>query len=642
MIESGRPVVVADASGTAEGVSVRLTSSQALVRYLQRQYSERDGRRQRLIAGMFGIFGHGNVAGLGQALAEEGGDLRYFQPRNEQSMVHTAIGYAKAKNLLSTMACASSIGPGSTNLVTGAAAATVNRVPVLLLPADYYATRRQGPVLQQIEHPVSIDVSVNDTLRPVSRFFDRISRPEQILETLPEAMRALTDPAETGAVTISLPQDVQTEAYSYPASFFRERTWRIERRAPDERVITAAIAMLRDAARPFIIAGGGVHYSEAWDELRAFAESFGIPVGETFVGRGSIRDGSGLLTWGAGVTGTSASTALMRDADLVICVGTRLTDFTTGSRGAFGNPDVRFIAMNVSARDANKMGAHPIVADAREALRALLRAGLAAAIQPNGSYLAEIARLRDAWLDDVAHEVNAPHPGELPGQGELIGILNQQARRGDVVIAAAGSPPADLHKLWDASSGREIQMEFGFSCMGYEIPAGLGARLARAEGEVYVVIGDGTYLMNPTEIVTAAQEGLNVTIIVFENHGFQAIRQLQVGKTGSAFGNEFRHRDAAGGYLTGPYVSVDYAKNAESLGAQSWHVTTAEDFCLALRAAREHSGPKVIVVQTEPHRYTPASGMFWDVAPPEHSEDPEVQRRRGMYDLERRSQRYLG
>ncbi len=622
--------------------AVRLTAAQAIVRYLQRQYSERDGDELRLIPAIAGIFGHGNVTGLGQAIVEEGEALRFFQVRNEQSMVHMAAGYAKAMRRRATLACTASIGPGSTNLVTGAATATVNRLPVLLLPADAYASRHQGPVLQQIEHPVSFDVTVNDCLRPVSRFFDRINRPEQILASLPEAMRVLADPVETGAVTISLPQDVQNEAYDYPAAFFDRRVWRIGRVEPDRSAIDAALALLAQATRPMIIAGGGIHYSEAWDELRAFAEAAGIPVGETFVGRGAMRDEGSLVLRGAGITGTPAAGRIMREADLIIAVGTRLTDFTTGSHGAFQHPDVRFININVSGHDANKLGGLAIVADARRALSALTT-GLRGQLRPSRlAYLADVADIQRDWLETVDREVYASRPGEALGQGEVIGVLNRHARSGDVVVAASGTPAGDVHKLWDATNGREVQMEFGFSCMGFELPAGLGIRLAGTNGEVFVFIGDGTFLMSPTELVTAAQEGLKVTVILSENHGFQAIRQLQIGKGGASFGNEFRYRDPAVDALAGDYVQIDLAGAARSLGARTWYVETLDALTMALDEAREADGPCVIVVATEPHRYTPGSEVFWDISVAQVSDDPAVQAERQVYERQRTQQRFLG
>lgn len=577
--------------------TIRLTMSQALVKYISGQFSERDGHERRFIPAIFGIFGHGNVAGIGQALYEYGQDLPYYRSCNEQSMVHTACGYAKANNRLATLACTASIGPGSTNMITGAALATINRLPALLLPSDYYATRHQGPVLQQLEHPISADVSVNDCFRPVSRFFDRISRPEQLLASLPEAMRVLIDPVETGAVTVSLPQDVQTQAYNYPSCFFEKRVWSVERRVPLPQAIHQAVGLLGDAKRPIIIAGGGVHYAGAIDDLQAFADRFGIPVAETFAGKGAIRNRSDLLLGGHGITGNPAAARIVGSADLVIVVGSRLTDFTTGSQAAFNNPDVKFINVNVSSHDAYKQGAVPIVADARLALRALSEAAAVAGIQPNRPYLAEVCKAKREWEKRVAEEVYVSTPGEATSQAELLGMLNEESRPGDTVVAAAGSPPGDLHKLWEVSRGAACHLEFGFSCMGYEIPAGLGVRMAQPNGEVYVFIGDGTYLMNPTELVTAMQEDLKITLILSENHGYQCIRQLQMGKVGHSFGNEFRERDAKTKRLEGDYLRVDFAKNAESMGARAWHVKTLDEFRIALREAREEKRSSVIVAE---------------------------------------------
>ena len=613
-----------------------LTTAQALVRFLSAQFSERDGRERRLIPAIFGIFGHGNVAGLGQALFEYGQDLPYFQPRNEQSMVHTACGFAKATNRAATLACTSSIGPGATNMLSGAALATINHLPVLLLPSDYYATRHQGPVLQQLEHPVSADVSVNDCFRPVSRFFDRITRPEQLLTALPEAMRVLTDPSETGAATIALPQDVQAHAYSFPEALFEKRIWRIERRLPDPQRIAEAVVMVKRAKRPVIIAGGGVHYSEAWEALQNFSESMGIPVVETFAGKGAIRKDSALLLGGHGVTGNSSAAQCVSQADLVICVGTRLTDFATGSQSCFNNADVRFISLNVTSRDAHKQGALPILADAREGLRALASAGAKAGVKPRASYVEEIAGLKTQWKQQLIQEIYQPAPGEAMSQGQLIGILNDEAKAGDTIIAAAGSPPGDLHKLWDVSGGAACHLEFGYSCMGYEIPAGLGVRMAQPQGEIVVLIGDGTYLMNPTELVTANQEGLKITVVISENHGFQCIRQLQMGRAGHSFGNEFRTRDMKSKRLEGEFVPIDFARNAESMGARAWSANTPEELRQALRQAREEKGACVIVVQTEKYRYLPGSGVWWDVAPAEVSQDPVTQKLRAEYEEGRR------
>lgn len=612
--------------------TIRLTMAQALVKYLQVQYSERDGKTRRLIPSIFGIFGHGNVAGLGQALFEYGQELPYRQPRNEQSMVHAALGYAKANNRLAALACTSSIGPGATNMVTGAATAVTNRLPVLLLPSDYYATRYQGPVLQQLEHPVSADVSVNDCFRPVSRFFDRITRPEQILTALPEAMRVLTDPADTGPVTLSLPQDVQAHAYEYPAHFFERREWRVERRPPDSQRISEAVELLKASNRPMIIAGGGVHYSEAWNELQSFSDKFGVPVSETSAGKGAMRNASPLLLGGQGVNGTPAAAKISSQADLVISIGGRMMDFTTGSQSAFNNPDVKFININVANHDAYKQGGVPITADAREALAALTKAADAAGIQPNAAYVQEIAALNREWREQLDNEVAQETPGEAMSQGQLISVLNDAAQPGDTIIGAAGTPPGDLLKMWDATGGRSCHLEFGFSCMSYEIPAGLGVRMTQPDGEVYVFIGDGTYLMNPTELVTAMQENLKLTLVISENHGFQSIRSLQMLRAGRSFGNEFRSRDVEKNRLEGAYMKIDFAQNAESFGAKSWHVTTPEGVRHALREARDESGTCVIVVDVEPHRYLPDAGVWWDIPAAESSGDPETQARRQQYE----------
>jgi 3D-(3,5/4)-trihydroxycyclohexane-1,2-dione acylhydrolase (decyclizing) len=620
--------------------TIRLTTAQAVVKYLQTQYSERDSKVCRLIPAMFGIFGHGNVCGLGQALEEVGRELPYYQPCNEQSMVHTALGFAKASLRRATLACTASIGPGSTNMITGAATATINRLPVLLLPSDYYVTRHQGPVLQQLEHPVSADLSVNDCFRPVSRFFDRISRPEQLLTALPEAMRVLTDPVETGAVTIALPQDIQAHAYDFPARFFQRRTWRIERRPPEARRLQEAVALLKEAQRPVLIAGGGVHYSEAWHELQTFAEALGIPVAETFAGKGAMQKGGDLALGGNGLEGTGAAFRLVSQADLVIAVGTRLTDFTTGSQSLF-HPQVRFLSINVAGHDAYKQGALPIVADARDTLRALEQAATAAGVRPDPAYLEEIATAKRSWDEQIQADVHRHAPGEAMSQGELILTLNQEARAGDTVIGAAGAPPGDLLKLWDVSGGCACHIEFGYSCMGYEIPAGLGVRLSQPEGEVFVLVGDGTYLMNPTELVTAAQEKLKITVVVSENHGYQCIRRLQMGRTGVSFGNEFRARDSQTDRLEGDYLPLDLAKNAEGFGARTWQVKTPDELRQALAEARREPRPCVIVVETEKHRYLPPSGTWWDVAPAEVSANPTTQQLRAAYEKDRsRLQRF--
>lgn len=621
--------------------TIRLTMAQALVKYLQVQYSERDGNRRRLIPAIFGIFGHGNVAGIGQAIEECGETLPYYQPHNEQSMVHTASGFAKATRRLATFACTSSIGPGATNMVTGAATATVNRLPVLCLPGDYYATRHQGPVLQQLEHPISADVSVNDCFRPVSRFFDRISRPEQLLTALPEAMRILTDPVETGAATIALPQDVQAHAYDYPTHFFDERTWCIERRAPDARRIEEALAMIQAAERPMIIAGGGSIYAECESELLAFAEKFGIPVGETMAGKCAVDNTAALSLGGFGVTGTGAAGKIMSGADLVIHVGSRLTDFSTGSQSAFNHPDVKFIGINVCSHDAHKQGALPIVADARETLKALVDGADSVQVPSREAYHQEIATAKADWQSLLETEVFVEHEGEAMSQLHAIHVINKQAQPGDTIVAAAGGPPGDLHQLWEPTNDRRCLLEFGFSCMGWEIPAGLGVRMAQPEGEVYVFIGDGTYLMQPTELATASQEGIKVTVLVMDNHGFQIIRRLQMARAGISFGNEFRDRDSKANRLEGEFVEIDIAKNAETMGARTWKVNTPAELHQALQEAREETRHCVIVAKTEPHRYGPGSEVWWDVAAAEVSKSAETQKLRAEFEEGRDSlQRY--
>ena len=612
------------------GKKTRLTTGQAIVRYLQAQWSERDGDRRRLIPGVWGIFGHGNVIGLGQALEELGDELTFHQGRNEQSMVHAAAAFAKATRRRQTMACTASIGPGSTNMITGAAGATINRLPVLLFPGDVYATRHQGPVLQQLESPLAGDISVNDCFRPVARFFDRITRPEQLLTALPEAMRVLTSPSETGAVVIALPQDVQSHAWDYPGHFFAEHEWRIERPLPDPRRIAEAVEAIRAARRPLIIAGGGVLYSEAEDALLALARRAGIPVAETFAGKGAVQVDEWLQLGGVGLEGNPCASAVASEADLVLGVGTRLTDFATGSNTVFQHPDVRFVGINVWGRDAVKQGALAVVADAREALT-----GLAEALgdwSTEESYRDAVAQARDEWLHTRA-SLRRPVEGEAMSQAQLILTLNEVARPGDTAIAAAGTPPGDLLKIWDATGGRTCHLEFGYSCMGYELPAGLGMRMAQPDGEVYVYIGDGTFLLNPGEIANALQEGLKITVVISENHGYQSIHRLQLWRHGRMFGNEFRARHD--GRLDGDYIQLDLAKVAEGLGARAWRVDSPSGLRGALEAARAESRVSVIVCETEPHRYLPGSEVWWDVAPAEVSDEPEVKQRRMEYERER-------
>ena len=560
-----------------------------------------------------------------------------MQPHNEQSMVHTASGFAKANRRLRALACTSSIGPGATNMLTGAATATINRLPVLLFPGDYYTTRHQGPVLQQLQHPISMDVSVNDAFRPLCRFFDRITRPEHLLTALPEAMRVLTNPADTGACTVAIPQDLQAHAYDYPAHFFKKMVWRIERRPPETQRLAEVVALLKAAKRPFIMAGGGVLYSEAEAELKRFAEAFGIPVGETMAGKGAMDYESPLAMGGAGVAGTAVAGQLMAEADLVLCIGTRLADFSTGSHSAFQHPEVKFVGLNVAGFDAHRLGAVPLIADAKVGLTALQEAAQAAGVAPQSDYLAEIAQKKAAWDETCATEAFVQHEGEIMNQIQVLHAINEQAQPGDTIVTAAGGPPGDLQQLWNTSNGRRCHLEFGFSCMGYEIPASLGVRMAQGpEGEVYCYIGDGTYLMQPTELVTAMQEGLKVTVILINNHGFQIIRRLQMARAGISFGNEFRGRDEAVNRLDGDYLAIDFVKNAESMGARGWHVTNLEELNQALSEARSVKDQVCLIeCEVEKHRYSLDSGVWWDVAPAEVSDAPETQASREEYETDR-------
>jgi 3D-(3,5/4)-trihydroxycyclohexane-1,2-dione acylhydrolase (decyclizing) len=623
--------------------TLRLTTSQAIVRFLGRQYSVRDGRRQRLVPAMLGIFGHGNVAGLGQALDEYQDHLPYVQGRNEQSLVHVAAAFAKTSLRNSTLAVTSSVGPGATNMITGAALATINRLPVLLLPGDIYATRRQGPVLQQLEHVSAGDVSVNDCFRPVARFFDRITRPEQLLTALPEAMRVLTSPSETGAVVIALPQDIQSEAFDYPVAFFQERDWAIRRPAAHPDEIAAVADLLAQAEKPLIIAGGGVLYSEAQAELAALADELGIPVTETFAGKGAVAHDHWWGMGGIGLEGNPAANSLAMDADLVLHVGTRLTDFATASQSIFRNPRVRFASVNVVGKDAGKQGALAIEADAKLALTALREAARRTGGRRQTEWIAQARAAKDDWLTIRAQAISASG-GAMMTQGELIGILNELARPGDTIIAASGGPPGDLQKVWDATGGRHCHLEFGFSCMGYEVPATLGVRLAQPQGEVVALVGDGAYLMAPSELATAVQEGLKVTIVISDNHGFQVIRRLQMNVSGHHFGNELRRRVGAigEGPLEGDYLQLDLRAVAGGLGAQALFASTPDEVRNALAAARGAAGPVVVVVPTEPHTFLPPAGVWWDVAPAEVSSEPGIAAKRAAYEEGLADQRWFG
>ncbi|QQM44864.1 3D-(3,5/4)-trihydroxycyclohexane-1,2-dione acylhydrolase (decyclizing) [Streptomyces liliifuscus] len=610
--------------------TLRLTVAQALVRFLAAQYTERDGVRHRLIAGTWGIFGHGNVAGIGQALLEAGEDtMPFHQGRNEQAMVHAAVGHARQLNRLSAQAVTTSIGPGATNLVTGAALATVNRLPVLLLPGDYFATRAADPLLQQLEHPVEADLSVNDTLRPVSRYFDRITRPEALIPSALNAMRVLADPVETGAVTLALPQDVQAEAYDWPEEFFADRIWHVRRPAPEPAELAAAAEAVRGSRRPLIVAGGGIHHSEAEPALKAFVEATGIPVASTQAGKGSLRYDHPADVGGVGHTGTAVADELARTADLVIGVGTRYTDFTTASATLFQEPGVRFVNLNVAAFDAHKLSARTLVADARAGLEALTEA--LSGHRVDAAYEAEYRAGKERWEEVVDAVYRADDEHAVPTQTQVLGALDAVVGDDDVVINAAGSLPGDLHKLWRARSPRQYHLEYGYSCMGYEIPAGIGVQQAAPGTPVWSLVGDGTYLMMPTEIVTAVQEGLPVNLVLIQNHGYASIGGLSAETGGERFGTAYRYR-AADGSFTGAPLPVDLAANAASLGMDVLRAKTVRELRDALATARASDRPTCVYVETDPTPTAPAAEAWWDVPVAEVATRDAASRARERYD----------
>ncbi|GAA0283654.1 3D-(3,5/4)-trihydroxycyclohexane-1,2-dione acylhydrolase (decyclizing) [Streptomyces polychromogenes] len=613
--------------------SVRLTTAQALVRFLSRQYTERDGRRQRLIAATWGIFGHGNVAGIGQALLESGpGAMPFLQGRNEQAMVHAAVGYARQRGRLSAHAVTTSIGPGATNLVTGAALATVNRIPVLLLPGDTFATRPADPVLQQLEVPYAGDVSVNDTLRPVSRYFDRITRPEALVPAALQAMRVLTDPVQTGAVTLALPQDVQAEAYDWPEEFFAERVWRVRRPRPDTAGLRAAADAVREARRPLMIVGGGIRHSGAEEALRAFAGATGIPVAATQAGKGALRHDHPAEVGAVGHTGTATADDLARAADLVIAAGTRLTDFTTASSTLFQDPGVRFLGLNLDPYDAHKQAALPLVADAREGLDALREELAGHRVDP--AYERTYRRAKAYWEALVDQAFHASDEDAVPTQAQVLGALDALVDDTDVIVNAAGSLPGDLHRLWRTRSPDQYHVEYGYSCMGYEIPGALGVALAAPGRPVWALVGDGSYLMNPTELVTAVQEGVPLKVVVLDNHGYASIGGLSGAVGGEGFGTAYRFRGPDGGY-TGDPLPVDLAANAASLGMAVIRTRTIGDLRKALAEARGSDRPTCVYAQTRtPDTVSgpPPAQAWWDVPVAETATRASAARAREEYD----------
>jgi 3D-(3,5/4)-trihydroxycyclohexane-1,2-dione acylhydrolase (decyclizing) len=615
---------------------MRLTAAQALVRFLAQQYVERDGVEHRFFGGILGIFGHGNVAGIGEALYENRDLLPYHQARSEQGMVHTAVGYARQLNRLGAMACTTSIGPGATNMVTGAALATVNRLPVLLLPGDVFASRRPDPVLQQLETPWAGDLSVNETFRPVSKYFDRIWRPEQVVSAAMQAMRVLVNQAETGAVTLAFPQDVQAEAFEVPDGFLDKRVWLVGRPLPDATALDRAVELIRAAERPLIVAGGGVIYSEATDALGELCESTGIPVAETQAGKGSLAYDHPSSLGAIGVTGTFAANRIAARADLVIGVGTRWSDFTTASKTAFRSPNVRFVNVNVADFDAHKHAGLALVGDARATLTALGESLYGFTV--DGAYREEAARLNREWDAEVARLYAIEH--DPPAQSAVIGAVNDASRPQDVVVCAAGAMPGDLHKLWRTRDPKGYHVEYGYSCMGYEIAGGLGVKLAAPEREVYVLVGDGSYLMLSSELVTAVAERQKLTIVLVDNRGYKSIGNLSRSLGMDGFGTLYRYGSTAVDSTDGAeHLPVDLAANAESLGAKVFRARTLEELRAALDRAKVVEGPVVIAVEVDRYEDVPGYESWWDVAVAEVSEVSSVRAARERYETAREDER---
>jgi 3D-(3,5/4)-trihydroxycyclohexane-1,2-dione acylhydrolase (decyclizing) len=598
------------------GETVQLTVAQATVRFLSQQYSESDGVEHKFFEGCFGIFGHGNVAGLGQALLQaeidEPGSLPYVLGRNEQAMVHSAVAFARMRNRLQTYAVSSSVGPGATNMVTGAALATINRIPVLLLPADTFADRSASPLLQELELPYAGDVTVNDCFRPVSKYFDRIWRPEQLPAALISAMRVLTDPAETGAVTVCFPQDVQAQSYDWPVELFAKRVWHVSRPLPESAIISRAAEIIRGASKPLIVAGGGVHYSGATEALAAFCEATGIPVGQTQAGKGTLVYDHPQCLGAIGSTGTTASNAVAHEADVIIGIGTRYEDFTTASRTAFQNPDVKFVNINVAPIDAVKHAGLAVQADAREALSAL--ASLLDDHTVSDTYRSRYLQLDAEWDATVAKAFaeEEPAPGLL-SQSSVIGLVNELSDPSDVVVCAAGSMPGDLHKLWRTRDPKGYHVEYGYSCMGYEVAGGLGVRMACPDRDVFVMVGDGSYLMMATELATAVQESIKIITVLVQNHGFASIGSLSESLGSQRFGTSYRKRSAATGRLDGDKLPLDLAANAASFGLEVIKVTTKAELADAIKTAKAATESIVIYVETDPLIDAPSSQSWWDV-----------------------------
>lgn len=626
--------------------TVRMTTAQALVKFLNQQYVEFDGKQQKFIKGIFTIFGHGNVVGLGQALEEDAGELEVYQGRNEQGMANAAMAFAKQRHRKQIMACTSSVGPGSANMITSAATASANNIPVLLLPGDVFATRQPDPVLQQIEQTHDLSISTNDAFRAVSKYWDRINRPEQLMTAMIQAMRVLTNPADTGAVTICLPQDVQGEAWDFPSYFFQKRVHRIERRLPTKASLADAVEMIKKKKKPVMICGGGVRYAEAAEELKQFADTFRIPFGETQAGKSAIESSHPYNLGGIGVTGNLAANTIAKEADLVIGIGTRFTDFTTASKQLFQNEEVEFLNINISEFHANKLDALKIIADAKEALLALIDE--LQAIDYRSSYTVEIDDAKEAWETELArlHNIRFTSQGFTPEveghfdenlneyvdalgtqltQTAVIGQMNTLLDEDAIIVGAAGSLPGDLQRMWAANKPNTYHMEYGYSCMGYEVAGALGAKLAEPSKEVYAMVGDGSYQMLHSELVTSLQENKKINVLLFDNSGFGCINNLQMGNGMGSFGTEFRYRNQETRKLNGAIMKIDFAASAAGYGVKTYRVTSIEQLQEALKDAKKQTVSTLIDIKVLPKTMTNGYDSWWHVGVAEVSNSQSVQ-----------------
>lgn len=614
----------------------KLTVAQATIIFLKNQYINRDGKENKFFAGCFGIFGHGNVVALGEAL-KQNPEFTYYQTRNEQAMVHTAAAYAKMKNRLQTFVCTSSIGPGATNMITAAASASINRLPVLLLPGDFFSKRTASPLLQQTEYSFTQDMSVNDCFKPISKYWDRINRPEQLISSLLEAMRVLTSPSETGGVTLAMPHDVQAESYDFPIDFFEKRVWDIPRPSPDIRLINKAVKIIKNSKQPMIISGGGVIYSEAELELEKLIKQCGIPVAETFAGKGSLHYKNPLNLGAMGATGTKGASEIAKNADVVIGIGTRYGDFTSASKSAWQNPEVTFININIAELDAFKQSAIPLQGDAKQTIEILTKS--LKGYNTGKTYVQKIKKLNTEW-DNIVDKVYSVEDDKNPVQAEYLGALNNFIDDKDVIVCAAGSAPGDLHKLWKTKSSKGFHLEYGNSCMGYEIPGGLGVKMADNSREVYVICGDASYLMLPADIITTIQEGYKITIILINNEGYASIGGLSDSVGGEGFGTHFKYRNPETGQLNGDFLPVDLAKNAESLGAIVYKPKGINEYIKALSKAKKNERTTLIYVETIRDRKMSGYGYsWWDVPVPEVSDSREVQKVRRQYEEDKKRQK---